>query len=98
MTNRGNNLILRVSVLAFASLGSVAGQAQAGSTQPKITGSDFPAYPLKVSANHRFLVDQNNIPFLIAGDSPQGLVSRLSEEDADYYFADRQAHGFNTLG
>lgn len=58
----------------------------------------FPAYPVKVSANHRYLVDQYNIPFLIAGDSPQGLMYRLSEAQADAYFADRQAHGFNTAG
>ena len=55
-------------------------------------------YPLKVSANGRYLVDQNNAPFLIVGDTPQGLMSHLSEAQADYYFADRQAHGFNTAG
>ena len=56
------------------------------------------AYPLKVSTNGRYLVDRNNTPFLIAGDSPQGLISRLSEKQADSYFADRQAHGFNAAG
>jgi hypothetical protein len=56
------------------------------------------AFPLKVSANHRYLVDQNNVPFLMVGDSPQGLMSQLTEEEADSYFADRQAHGFNTMG
>lgn len=58
----------------------------------------FPAYPVKVSANGRYLVDQNNIPFMIAGDSPQGLIYRLTEAQAESYFADRQAHGFNTAG
>src|SRR5208282_4306278 len=57
-----------------------------------------PAYPLKVSENHRYLVDQNNQPFLIVGDTPQGLMGRLSEKDAETYFADREAHGFNTAG
>jgi hypothetical protein len=56
------------------------------------------AYPLKVSENHRYLVDQNGKPFLIVGDTPQGLMGRLTEQDAEYYFADREAHGFNTLG
>jgi hypothetical protein len=55
-------------------------------------------YPLKVSANHRYLVDQSGKPFLIVGDTPQGLMGRLTEQDAEYYFADREAHGFNTLG
>ena len=34
----------------------------------------------------------------MAGDSPQDMMSRLTEEEADYYFADRQAHGFNAMG
>jgi hypothetical protein len=57
-----------------------------------------PAYPLKVSANGRYLVDRNNVPFLIAGDSPQALVSQLSEADADRYFANRRSYGFNAAG
>lgn len=56
------------------------------------------AYPLRVSADHRYLVDQSGAPFLIVGDTPQGLMGRLTEKEADYYFADREAHGFNTLG
>ncbi|MGA2077677.1 MAG: DUF4038 domain-containing protein [Terriglobia bacterium] len=64
----------------------------------KASGANSPAYPLKVSPNGRYLVDQNNTPFLIVGDTPQGLMSRLSETQADAYFANRQAHGFNTVG
>ncbi len=62
------------------------------------SGATLPAYPWKLSANHRYLVDQHNKPFLIVGDSPQGLVCMLSEAGAERYFADRQAHGFNTAG
>lgn len=58
----------------------------------------LPDYPLKLSANHRYLVDQSNKPFLMVGDTPQGLMGRLSEVEAEKYFADRQAHGFNTAG
>jgi Protein of unknown function (DUF4038)/Putative collagen-binding domain of a collagenase len=50
------------------------------------------------AAKGRYLDDQNNAPFLIAGDSPQGLISRLNEKEIEDFFADRQAHGFNTLG
>ena len=60
-------------------------------------GTSSPAYPLKVSANRRYLVDQNNIPFLIAGDVPQPLVRMVSTADAASYFDDRQAHGFNAM-
>jgi hypothetical protein len=54
-----------------------------------------PVYPIKVGANGRYLVDQNNVPFMIVGDSPQALIARLSEAQAAAYFADRQALGFN---
>src|SRR4029077_13376801 len=37
-----------------------------------------PAYPLRASANSRYLVDQNNVPFLLVGDSPQALIGNLS--------------------
>src|SRR5260221_3205027 len=53
------------------------------------------AYPLKVSANRRYLVDQENVPVLLMGDSPQALTVNISEAEADMFFADREAHGFN---
>jgi hypothetical protein len=56
-----------------------------------------PAYPVKVGPTGRYLVDQNGAPFLIVGDSPQAMVGRLSEADAELFFADRQARGFNTV-
>lgn len=55
------------------------------------------AYPLKVGPNGRYLVDQTNTPFLITGDSPQALFVNLSEAEADAFFADRQAGGFNLV-
>jgi hypothetical protein len=54
-------------------------------------------YPLQVGANGRYLVDQNNVPYLIMGDSPQALVVKMSEAEAESYFANRQAYGFNSL-
>jgi hypothetical protein len=52
---------------------------------------------LSISTNRRYLVDQNNGPFLIVGDSPQSLIVNLSTADANMYFANRQANGFNTV-
>jgi chitodextrinase len=54
------------------------------------------AYPVKVGPTGRYLVDQNNVPFMIVGDSPQSLIVNLSETEADAYFADRQSNGFNS--
>ncbi len=62
-----------------------------------VTVTGAPARLLKKSANGRYLVDQNKVPLLIAGDAPQSLTVNISTNDADMYFADRQAHGFNTL-
>jgi PKD repeat protein len=55
------------------------------------------AYPVRKSATNRYLVDQLNRPFLITGDSPQALMVNLSTSEAEMYFANRAAHGFNTL-
>jgi len=71
--------------------------AQLATAPPIVPGPSSPAYPLKVSANRRYLVDQNNTPFLIAGDVPQPLVAMVSTADAASYFDNRQAHGFNAV-
>jgi hypothetical protein len=55
-----------------------------------------PIYPVKVSANGRYLVDQNNVPYLLTGDSTQNLTTHVSLTDADKFFADRHEHGFNS--
>ena len=92
------SLRLPAMLLVFTLLGSTVTPAQKNSAAPGASKENAPAYPLKVNASGRYLVDRNNRPFLIVGDSPQGLMSRLTEEEADSYFADRQAHGFNTVG
>jgi hypothetical protein len=56
-----------------------------------------PVYPVKPASGGRYLVDQNNTPFLLIGDSPQALIVNISEAEADAFFADRNAHGFNTV-
>ena len=53
--------------------------------------------PLKASENNRYLVDQNDTPFLVMGDAPQSLVGNLSLSDATAYVADRQRLGFNSI-
>ncbi len=68
-----------------------------GAVQARPGQRALPAYPLKVSGNGRYLVDQNGAPFLIAGESPQALMVNLSEAEAGAFFANRQGHGFNTV-
>jgi Protein of unknown function (DUF4038)/Putative collagen-binding domain of a collagenase len=92
------NLGLTALMVALALPGFTPAGALAAGAPAKPPGAGSAAYPLQVSANRRYLVDQNNQPFLIVGDTPQGLMSRLSEAQADHYFADREANGFNTAG
>ena len=100
----------RYGNMAAEAIAATAGSYEATATQKgtswamqlvafKAAGSTPPntAYPLKVSANGRYLVDQNDVPFLLIGDSPQALIVNLSEAEADVYFADRQASGFNAV-
>jgi len=54
------------------------------------------SYPLKASANGRYLVDQNNVPFLMAGDSAWGLMA-LSPADQQTFMAGRHNQGLNTI-
>jgi len=55
------------------------------------------AYPLRPSANRRYLVDRNGRPFLMVGDSPQALVVNLSIAEMQRYLANRRATGFNSV-
>jgi hypothetical protein len=43
------------------------------------------AYPLKPSPSGRYLIDQNDIPFLILGDSPQAAIGKLSPSNPNRY-------------
>lgn len=84
---------LAVALLAAASAGaSIAGEMPGLRNAPTAV-----AYPLKPSANNRYLVDQNDQPFMMVGDAPQSLIGNLSESDAALFMANRQGHGVNTL-
>jgi hypothetical protein len=56
-----------------------------------------PIYPLKLSENARFLVDQKGTPVLIVGDTAWSLIAQLNFEDIDRYLADREKKGFNSI-
>jgi hypothetical protein len=54
-------------------------------------------YPLRVSKNGRYLLDREEKPFRIQGDSAQSLIVNLTYAEAESYFSDRRAKGFNTV-
>jgi hypothetical protein len=92
-----SSLKLSATLMVLTSLLSCGQKAQVITASPKIPSATAPVYPLKVSDNGRYLVDQNNTPFLITGDVPQTLVARVSTADAAKYFDDRRDHGFNAM-
>lgn len=57
----------------------------------------LPDFPLKLSANGRYLVDQNDKPFLIKEISAWGLIQSLSEADEAAFMDSVGSKGFNTL-
>ena len=63
----------------------------------QVAASKRPVYPLKASSNNRYLVDQNNVPFLMIGDAPQTLIANLSRSEAAEYISNRSRYGINTL-
>lgn len=62
----------------------------------RMAGRPF-VYPLKISSNRRYVVDQRGRPFLIIGDSPQAMIGNLRVSDAAMFIANRKAWGFNSL-
>ncbi len=53
--------------------------------------------PLRVSENHRYLVDRAGTPFLLQGDAAWSLIANLTKEDAETYLRNRKAKGFNAV-
>jgi hypothetical protein len=53
--------------------------------------------PIKASANKRYLVDQNNVPWLMVADSAHRGICNLAQSAWAAYFQDRQNQGFNTV-
>jgi hypothetical protein len=56
-----------------------------------------PAFPLKISDNRRYLVDQRERPFLYHADTPWMIFTKLTEADARDYIVRRKEQGFNAL-
>lgn len=56
-------------------------------------GARKATFPLSVSANGRYLVGANNVPFFIAGDAAWTLISNLTKAEVLRYLDDRARHG-----
>jgi len=58
--------------------------------------STKPVTQLRVSANHRYLVDQDNAPYLVQGDAAWSLIVAASDAEVEQYLRNRKEKGFNT--
>jgi hypothetical protein len=54
-------------------------------------------YPVRVSPDHRHVVDQSGAPYLIHGDTPWSLIVGLTKEEAEQYLENRRRKGFNSI-
>lgn len=55
------------------------------------------AKKLKVSENKRFLVYEDNAPFIYLGDTAWELFHRLNREEAEFYLKNRAQKGFTVI-
>jgi len=62
-----------------------------------MTPNNHPAYPLGISSNRRYLVDRNDKPFLIHGDTAWSIITALTKDEVEQYLANRTAKGFNAI-
>jgi hypothetical protein len=95
-----------LTVSATTNLQAIAWNSVSGSSPVTLgqynigAGGASTAWPLKVSANGRYLTDQNGTPYMIIGDSEWVDIAYLTPGTTGtmaQLFADRQAHGFNTV-
>lgn len=54
-------------------------------------------YPIKPSANGRYLVDASGAPFLLVGDSPHSILANIGSNDVATYMGNRAGNGFNCV-
>jgi hypothetical protein len=76
-----------VSLVVSMALVALAGKSLA----------ETPDYPLKRGPNPRYLVDQNDRPFLIQGDTAWSLLVQATREEAEQYLRNRHSKGFNSI-
>ncbi len=85
-----------VAVVFYLSTNSVSQLAQSGTADAKGAHS-VKGMKLKVSSNHRYLVNQDGASFFYLGDTAWTLLKRLNREEVDEYLANRLSKGFTVI-
>lgn len=52
---------------------------------------------LRISDNHKYIVNQDNEPFFWLGGTAWELIHRLDKEEIDYFLTDRKSKGFTII-
>jgi hypothetical protein len=68
-----------------------------GLSESRGPAADAPTFPLEVSANGRYLVDQRGRPWRVQADAAWLMSSEATPEEVDQYLDTRQAQGFNSF-
>jgi hypothetical protein len=66
-------------------------------SQVVISQAATPVYPLKQSANGRYLVDSVGAPVLIVGDAPHSILANIGTNGWQTYFQNRGSNGVNNV-
>src|SRR5688572_30479623 len=56
-----------------------------------------PGYPLRLSSDRTYLVDQSNRPFFINGDTAWSLAVNTTRAEATEYLRNRANKGYNAI-
>jgi hypothetical protein len=86
-----------VAVGVLAPLGAERGDGAPRLDRPAGAATPSVSFPIRASANGRYLEDQNGVPFRVHGDTAWALAVRLDATELAAYLDDRQQKGFNTL-
>ena len=85
--------LVGVGLLKFAAQGAKRESLEVTHTSARTA----PVFPLRLSADRRYLIDLKDQPFQVIGDSPWSLIVEPAPAQVDQYLDDRAAKGFNLL-
>lgn len=63
---------------------------------PPVNAADSP-FPVRVSANGRYLEDARGKPFLLHGGTAWSLIVQLTKEETEEYLENRRQKGFHAI-
>lgn len=87
----------RQSIVFFVLAVLLSGLSGAFAVQTAAQDGARPKFPLKISANKRYFVDQNNRPFLYHADTGWYLFQKLDRAETELYLENRRRKGFNVI-